>query len=423
MVTAGSAGLVSLVLFASLTLAGPAAQAAPAAPEITAVTNGPGSGELSIAYALAGPAAAVDVSFDAGGHWYRCVGPVGTCPLANLAVGREYSIVLRAVDEAGEASAVSAPLTATPSVGASDDPDKPAQLPLPVLWVGAAFTAASNNIGVSGASAPVGVGALPRLHFNQDITSKAAVERHLKVTATDPTGTQSLVPGAWGWLDDRTVVYRPQDFWPGDSTISITSTMNRAVLGKKGQNTLVGGPSLDKTWTFRTARRLIARVDGEQHTMTVHINGKRVKVFKISLGRPGWSTSSGVKVITTDKMPTHTYTSEALGISDPNDQYVLEGVRWNTRVTPSGEFIHSAPWAYGRLGRWNGSHGCTNMFESDAKWIYDNTMPGDVVVYQNTGGPLVSRGNGPGGLWSIPWDEWLTMSALGSGTGVPNVGG
>ena len=416
-----AAGLVGLVVMVLTISAAPSVSAAPTAPSITGVTAGPSSGELLVSYQLADPAASVEVTLDGGENWYRCVGEVGACPLANLAVGREYSIALRAVDAAGEASPSSAPAAATPTQGTTADPDKPVPLPMPVIWVGASFSPASNNIGIPGTSGPVGVGALPRLRFNQDITSKAAVERHLTVAATNSSGTQTMVPGAWGWLDDRTVVFRPENFWPGDATITIKSTMNRAVLGKKGDATLAGGPSLERTWTFQTARRLIARVDGEKHTMTVHVNGKRVKVFKISLGRPGWSTSSGVKVISTDKLASHTYTSEALGITDPNDQYVLSGVRWNTRVTPSGEFIHSAPWAYGRLGRWNGSHGCTNMFESDAKWVYDNTMPGDVVVYQNTGGPLVSRNNGPGGLWSIPWDEWLAMSALGSGTGVPDV--
>ena len=44
------------------------------------------------------------------------------------------------------------------------------------------------------------------------------------------------------------------------------------------------------------------------------------------------------------------------------EEYELDAP-WNTRLTPTGEFIHTATWAYGRLGRYNGSHGCTNMFE------------------------------------------------------------
>ena len=105
-----------------------------------------------------------------------------------------------------------------------------------------------------------------------------------------------------------------------------------------------------------------------------------------------------------------------MGLTDPDDFYELDAP-WNTRLTPTGEFLHSAPWAYGRLGRYNGSHGCTNMFADDAKWIYDNTIPGDVVTFRRTGGDMMEPWNGPGGLWNIPWNKWLKKSALRSGTG------
>ena len=57
------------------------------------------------------------------------------------------------------------------------------------------------------------------------------------------------------------------------------------------------------------------------------------------------------------------------------------------------------------------------MRAEDAQWIYQKTIPGDVVVYANTGGTTVQEWNGPGGLWNIPWAEWLKKSALGSGSG------
>jgi lipoprotein-anchoring transpeptidase ErfK/SrfK len=152
--------------------------------------------------------------------------------------------------------------------------------------------------------------------------------------------------------------------------------------------------------------------------MKVYVDGERVKVFPISLGKAEWETRNGVKVISTEKEPKHTYTSVALDL-DPSDEepYELKDIPWNTRLTPTGEFMHAAPWALSRLGRWNGSHGCTNMRTEDAKWIYDVTVPGDVVVYTNTGGATVEPGNGPGGLWNIPWSQWLAKSALVSVTG------
>jgi hypothetical protein len=39
------------------------------------------------------------------------------------------------------------------------------------------------------------------------------------------------------------------------------------------------------------------------------------------------------------------------------------------------------------------------------------------VFYENTGGETVQPWNGPGGLWNIPWDQWLKKSALGNVTG------
>jgi lipoprotein-anchoring transpeptidase ErfK/SrfK len=406
----------------------PAALAAsvPQSPTINNVISGQASRQLVVEYALPaddGGAAitTVEVSLDSGTTWYPCAGLDGRCPLGNLSNGRPYGIVLRAVNEAGPGPA-SAQAVATPTRPASDaDPDKPAELPKPRTSVTATFLAAGNGLGVTGEKALLGVGTLPRIRFSRAIGNKGAVERHLTVTATDAKSTDIPVTGAWGWLDDRTVMFRPKDYWPGNATITIASTIDGAVLGKSGSTTLVGGSSLAKKWTFRTTRKFIARVDGSTYRMTVHIDGKKVKVFPVSLGSNGWNTTNGVKVISTSKLARHTYTSAALGLTNPADYYVLPNIPWNTRITPSGEFIHSAPWAYGRIGRWNGSHGCTNMFADDAKWIYDKTVPGDVVVYQNTGGRTVATSNGPGGLWNVPWDKWLERSALGSVTGVPQI--
>ena len=159
-------------------------------------------------------------------------------------------------------------------------------------------------------------------------------------------------------------------------------------------------------------------VDGGTVRMKVYIDGKKVKDFGVSLGKQDWETRNGVKVISTLKEPLHTYTSTSLNIDTTVEEaYELKDIPWNTRLTPTGEFIHTASWAYSRIGRYNGSHGCTNMFEQDARWIYEKTIPGDVVVYTNTGGSSVQSWNGPGGLWNIPWDQWLKKSALNSTTG------
>lgn len=88
-------------------------------------------------------------------------------------------------------------------------------------------------------------------------------------------------------------------------------------MGKTGKYAVVGSDTLDTTYTFRTARRLIAKVDGGTDQMKVYVDGKKVKTFGVSLGKSDWETRNGVKVISTRKEPTHTYTSTALNL-DPS---------------------------------------------------------------------------------------------------------
>lgn len=422
----------ALVILLGTALVGavaPAAGAAapyPDAPSITAITP-MASGSLMVAYAApasdgGSPITSYEVSLDSGTTWYTCAPTPNACPLGSLKNGQPYTVILRAVNAAGPGTA-SAPATGTPQIPVGADPDKPAKLPRPRASVAASFNAASNLIGVDPATTRLGVGTLPRLRFSHDIPDKAVVERHLTVTATDDaTGRTTVVPGAWGWLDNRTVVFRPRTFWPGHALITITSTNDRAVLGTSGSTALVGAKSLAQAYTFRTARSFIGKVDGSTHQMKVYVDGKKARTIPISLGTTDWETRSGVKVISTLKEPTKTYTSASLGLTNPEDFYELDA-KWNTRLTPTGEFIHTATWAYGRIGRWNGSHGCTNMFEKDAKYIYDTTIPGDVTVYANTGGATTEPWNGPGGLWNIPWSAWLKKSALNSVTGQADLTG
>jgi len=422
-----SAPILGLAMLASL-FTGRAAWAAapyPDAPTIVAVTPMT-SGALMVAYQAptsdgGSPITSYEVSIDAGTTWYTCAPTPNACPLGSLKNGQPYTIIMRAVNAAGPGDP-SAPTTGTPRIPDGADPDKPAKLPRPRSSVSASFSAASNLPGVS-PSERLGVGVLPRLRFSRDIPDKAVVERHLTVTATDDaTGKVTVVPGSWGWLDNRTVVFRPRTFWPGHALITITSTIDRAVLGKQGDVTLVGSKGLAQAYTFRTARSFVGRVDGSGPSMKVFVDGKKVRTIPVSLGTTDWETRNGVKVISAAKEPYKVYTSTSLGLTDPEDFYELPS-KWNTRLTPTGEFIHTASWAYGRIGRWNGSHGCTNMYEKDAKYIFDETIPGDVIVYANTGGSTVEPWNGPGGLWNIPWSSWLRKSALSSVTGQADLSG
>jgi lipoprotein-anchoring transpeptidase ErfK/SrfK len=338
----------------------------------------------------------------------------GACPLSNLEPLRSYGVYMRSAQGLA-ASAFVGPIVATTQPPVGTDPAKPITLPMSRKWVGAKFIAASNSLGVDGSKVRVGVGVLPKIVFTTNIPDKKTVEENLIVSAQLPGGQLVPVEGAWGWVSDTSAVFRPKKYWPGKSTIRVASFLGRTILGKSGSKSLVGLAKLNTTYSFQTARSFIAKVDGKTRDMKVYVDGVKVQIFKVSLGKNEWETRKGTKVISTAKEEEKTYRSESLGLTEPEDQYELDA-RWNTRLTPTGEFIHAAPWAYGRLGVYNGSHGCTNMFEEDAKWIYDETIPGDVVVYVNTGGEVVEPWNGPGGLWNIPWSKWLAKSAKFSGS-------
>lgn len=373
-----------------------------------------------------GTAINYELSFDRT-TWWPCAAPTeaeivagsAQCNLSDLRPLRTYAVYLRAVEtqqvslgsvERTTISLVAGPLIGTTEVPATADPDKPAKLPAPRVNVTASFNPASNSLGATERS--LGVGTLPKVTFSREIPNKETVEKHLVVSA-ETDGVVRPVAGAWGWVSERSAVFRPRNYWPGNSIIRVVSDLDRVVLGKSGKNYLVGSKKLNTTFQFTTARKFVAKVDGKTKKMKVYIDGKKVKTFPVSLGMNEWETRNGTKVISSAKEPIKIYRSESLGLTDPEDQYELEAP-WNTRLTPTGEFIHAAPWAYGRLGRYNGSHGCTNMYADDAEWIFKNSIPGDVVYYTNTGGDTVEPWNGPGGLWNIPWSTWLKKSALAS---------
>ncbi len=406
---AGVVGLASLLVLVSpanaISLG--SASAPPEAPVVTGVSAGITSGAVTVALAPDPGVTSWEFSLNNGISWQECGAADSGCTISGLVDGQVIPTLIRGVGEAGPGLVTPVDVTALAPVP---------PLPKPRVWTSVSFQAAGNGLGVDGSKVKLGVGTLPELTFSRPITDKAAVERGLQVTATTNGRSPRVVPGAWGWQSDRRVVFRPKTWWPAHSVIIIKSDLGREVLGRSGGKFVIGRKDLNNVFTFRTGRKLIATVDGAKKQMTVRIDGEVTHRFPVSLGKPGWETRNGPKVVYSAKEANKVYTSQAIGIMDPALAYSLPA-KWNTRLTPTGEYIHTATWAYGRLGRANGSHGCTNMREEDAKWIYDETVPGDVIDFKNTGGGTVESWNGPGGLWNIPWDQWLRKSALQSPTG------
>jgi len=245
-----------------------------------------------------------------------------------------------------------------------------------------------------------GVGIVVRVTFDQDVPKnlRSSVTSLIDVTSTKPIGK-----AAWAWSDARTAIYRPKEFWPGHATVTISAAPTYEVIGHVDGADLRWGGSVSSS--FRTGPAQVITVNGQTHQATVVRDGAPIRTMPVSLGMPDWETRSGVKVLM-EKYEVRQMTSESIGAEE---EYELD-VPYAIRLTNSGEFIHAAPWATGRLGRTNGSHGCTNLSMADAEWLYHNHLYGDPVVTSGTP-RYMDYANGAGGVWNVPWEAWKAGKA------------
>jgi lipoprotein-anchoring transpeptidase ErfK/SrfK len=244
----------------------------------------------------------------------------------------------------------------------------------------------------------VGVGMPVIVHFDVAVADKASIEKHLKVTNT------SGQKGAWHWISDNEVHWRPVTYWKPGTDVTVTADVNSIPAG----NGVYG--QLSRTSTFHVGDSVISRVNAQTHQMKTFINGKLARVTPITTGKPGFTTRSGVKVII-EKFRHKRMNSETVGINrNSPDAYDIDDVEYAMRVTYSGEFLHAAPWSVGSQGHDNVSHGCTGMSTANAAWIYNISKRGDVVEYTGTDRPMTLT-NGYGD-WNDSFANWRSGSAL-----------
>lgn len=254
--------------------------------------------------------------------------------------------------------------------------------------------------------AVVGVGQPIVLTLSRPIDEpgRSAIEQRLQVHLNGAPAA-----GDWGWMTSQQVWFRPYRYWPAKAEVTVTADLAGVSAGEYRNRPLAGGLDQDRRWTFRTGPAVISYVDGATYQMTVTVDGEAVRVIPVSLGKPGFETRDGVKVIA-EKHERKRMTSDGQNLPEA-EQYDVE-VSHAARLTWTGEFVHAAPWAAHRIGRAHGSHGCVNVTAADAQWFYDNAAaPGDVVVFTNSG-PAMELWNGYGGPWNLTAAQWRTRSAL-----------
>lgn len=239
----------------------------------------------------------------------------------------------------------------------------------------------------------VGVGMPIIAYFTHTITNAVPFAKATQVTVN---GTPAK--GAWYFETSAAFKnypieghFRLQDFWPAHATI-------RMKLPAKGLSAGTGLAFDDSlTLAFSTGAANISTVNDATHTLTVTTDGKPYGSFPVSLGAPATPTARGTKVIMEQ--------GASICMSGPG--YYECGVKDTQRLTYGGEYLHSAPWNVGNIGRLDSSNGCTNLLPGDAATLFRFLTVGDVVKYPNANGPKMQLGQGYGD-WNVPWSQWQT---------------
>ncbi|MCQ4081591.1 Ig-like domain-containing protein [Streptomyces sp. RB6PN25] len=229
--------------------------------------------------------------------------------------------------------------------------------------------------------------------------ARAVVERSLHVTSSP------AVVGSWYWVDDRTLHFRPRDYWPANTDIYVSSSLE----GQRIWGKVYGGPSAPLS--MHTGDKVIAVTDAGAHELTISRNGQTERTIPITTGKPGFETRNGIKVVI-DREAFVRMKSSTIGIPDGSSNSYDLPVYWAVRLTWSGEFVHAAPWSVGSQGSANVSHGCTGMSTDNAHWFFNEVRPGDIVqVVNSNGAKMEPFGNGFGD-WNLSWDQWKKGSAI-----------
>ncbi|MGK5173473.1 Ig-like domain-containing protein [Geodermatophilus sp. CPCC 205761] len=242
----------------------------------------------------------------------------------------------------------------------------------------------------------VGVGMPIRVWFDDPVADKAAVESHLLVTSTTPTD------GVWNWFSDTEVHFRPSQYWPENTDVTLEANLYGVALGEG-----VWGEK-DRAVSFRVGERHVSVADAATHTMEVYDGDQLVQTFPMSAGSPDNPSYNGAHVVT-EMNRDRVMDSSTYGVPVDSPEGYRTPVEYAVRLSDSGEFVHAAPWSVAQQGRENVSHGCINVSTDNARWFYEFTQPGDVVEIRNS-----SAGTLRSDIydWTIPWEEWQAGSAL-----------
>ncbi|GAB3236921.1 Ig-like domain-containing protein [Mycolicibacterium hippocampi] len=243
----------------------------------------------------------------------------------------------------------------------------------------------------------VGVGQPVAIRFDENIPNRVAAERAITVKTTPP------VDGAFYWLSNREVRWRPAEYWKPGTTVDVAVNTYGVDLG----DGLFGQDNVSTRFTVGDA--VITTVDDSTKTLTVRRNGEVIKSMPVSMGKNSTPTNNGVYIVG-DRRAEMVMDSSTYGVPVNSPNGYRTEVDWATQISYSGIYIHAAPWSVGSQGYSNVSHGCINVSTSNGQWFYNNSKRGDVVEIINTVGSTLPGTDGLGD-WNVPWEQWEAGNA------------
>ncbi|MFB6395501.1 Ig-like domain-containing protein [Polymorphospora lycopeni] len=212
--------------------------------------------------------------------------------------------------------------------------------------------------------------------------------------------TEPAQEGIWNWASPTEVRFRPKEYWQANTKLFYKAQTGGLPMGDGWYG------RADLTIDAKVGAAVEMVVDNASKKMTVTKDGAVIKTIPISLGKQSTPSSSGTMVVMEKLKETVFDTFDELG---PEEGYRTD-IEYAQRLTWGGEFIHAAPWSVADQGRRNVSHGCVNMSNENASWLFNQTRVGDPVTVKGTERKL-QLGNGWTD-WNVSWDEYVKGSAL-----------
>lgn len=243
----------------------------------------------------------------------------------------------------------------------------------------------------------VGIGQPVAIQFDENIPDRQAAQNAITITTTPP------VEGAFYWVNNREVRWRPENFWAPGTKVDVKVD----VYGKDLGGGLFGSEDIKTNFSIGDA--VVFTADDNTKEVVVTRNGETIMTMDTSMGKSGDETPNGTYIIA-DKHEKIIMDSSTYGVPSNSPDGYKTPVDYATRMSYSGIFMHSAPWSVGAQGSYNTSHGCLNLSPSNAIWVYNNAKRGDIAIVKNTSGGTLSGTDGLGD-WNIPWSTWKAGNA------------